>query len=464
MRPIDKIIDRLITESINEKAEEITNKIKNKISMNEDAESYDLEIGNEYEYKSSDNSEPQILIFKKRIPHGGKFKKKGTNHEIILTNKMIEKRIQTPNSKEMGAEMGEGLSKGQKYIAKQASPKNKIDANDFKALRNKKKEMSEDLGGMGDDMGPGEEFNVNLSNDKDPRVQALKRRLMRNYDDMTEPTMRGRFFDQEDQEDEWSNDEEKFENFGESVIYKVAITENNYVDLTEDELVNMIEELVTEEQKIKNNIKSIDSKGLTVFNKIYKQEASENSKAIKDIERKMSEYVKAGSKGNFEMNPKHFPKGNGELEKMDKKAYVPSEDVTEYIDAYAYPGMTNLNYDEIKPNDEWVEDNIKGSAKTGNSSEYANAVETEVGEKFVKNYKENPYGKQQKNASYKRQSQPVDIAGEYNPKNNSKSKSSGKAQKALDKLSESVKVESKNLINEEMETMKKLISYNQRTQ
>ena len=457
MRPIDKIIDRLITESINEKAEEITNKIKNKISMNEDAEPYELEVDNEYEYRTSDNSEPQILIFKKRIPHGGKFKKKGTNHEIILTNKMIEKRIQTPISKKMGTEMGEGLSKGQKYIAKQASPKNKIDANDFKALRNKKKEMSEDLGGMGDDMGPGEEFNVNLANDKDPRVQELKRRLMRTYDDMTEPTMRGRFFDQEDQEDE-------FENFGESVIYKVAITENNYVDLTEDELVNMIEELVIEEQKIKNNIKNIEPKGLTVFNKVYKQEASENSKAIKDIVKKMSQYVKAGSKGNFEMNPKHFPKGNGELEKMDKKAYVPSEDVTEYIDAYAYPGMTNLNYDEIKPNDEWVEDNIKGSAKTGNSSEYANAVETEVGEKFVKNYKENPYGKQQKNASYKRQSQPVDIAGEYNPKNSLKSKTSGKGQKALDKLSESVKVESKNLINEEMETMKKLISYNQRTQ
>jgi hypothetical protein len=457
MRPIDKIIDRLITESINEKAEEITNKIKNKISMNEDAEPYELEVDNEYEYRTSDNSEPQILIFKKRIPHGGKFKKKGTNHEIILTNKMIEKRIQTPISKKMGTEMGEGLSKGQKYIAKQASPKNKIDANDFKALRNKKKEMSEDLGGMGDDMGPGEEFNVNLANDKDPRVQELKRRLMRTYDDMTEPTMRGRFFDQEDQEDE-------FENFGESVIYKVAITENNYVDLTEDELVNMIEELVIEEQKIKNNIKNIEPKGLTVFNKVYKQEASENSKAIKDIVKKMSQYVKAGSKGNFEMNPKHFPKGNGELEKMDKKAYIPSEDVTEYIDAYAYPGMTNLNYDEIKPKDEWVEDNIKGSAKTGNSSEYANAVETEVGEKFVKNYKENAYGKQQKNASYKRQSQPVDIAGEYNPKNSSKSKSSGKGQKALDKLSESVKVESKNLINEEMETMKKLISYNQRTQ
>ena len=460
MRPIDKIIDRLITESINEKAEEITNKIKNKISMNEDAEPYELEVDNEYEYRTSDNSEPQILIFKKRIPHGGKFKKKGTNHEIILTNKMIEKRIQSPISKKMGTEMGEGLSKGQKYIAKQASPKDKIDANDFKALRNKKKEMSEDLGGM-EDSHPS--FGgMNLMDPSDDEKGILKKYLKRylnmdNDEEEEEPTMRGRFFDQEDQENE-------FENFGESVIYKVAITENNYVDLTEDELVNMIEELVTEEQKIKNNIKSIDSKGLTVFNKIYKQEASENSKAIKDIERKMSEYVKAGSKGNFEMNPKHFPKGNGELEKMDKKAYIPSEDVTEYIDAYAYPGMTNLNYDEIKPKDEWVEDNIKGSAKTGNSSEYANAVETEVGEKFVKNYKENPYGKQQKNASYKRQSQPVDIAGEYNPKNSSKSKSSGKGQKALDKLSESVKVESKNLINEEMETMKKLISYNQRTQ
>ena len=150
MRPIDKIIDKLLTESINEKAEEITNKIKNKISMEEDIDSFDLEIGDEYEYKQSTDSEPQILIFKKRIPHGGKFKKKGTNHEIILTNKMIEKRIQTPNSKQQDAEIGEGLSKGQKYIAKQASPKNKIDANDFKALRNKKKEVSEDLGGMED--------------------------------------------------------------------------------------------------------------------------------------------------------------------------------------------------------------------------------------------------------------------------------------------------------------------------
>jgi hypothetical protein len=40
--------------------------------------------------------------------------------------------------------------------------------------------------------------------------------------------------------------------------------------------------------------------------------------------------------------------------------------VEEYIEDFGYPGMTNLVYDEIKPNDEWVEANIKGSSKTGN--------------------------------------------------------------------------------------------------
>ena len=60
----------------------------------------------------------------------------------------------------------------------------------------------------------------------------------------------------------------------------------------------------------------------------------------------MKDYLKDGSKGDFSTNPKHFPKTNGEIEEMNKKAYKPSKDVEEYVDDYAYPGMTNLNYDE----------------------------------------------------------------------------------------------------------------------
>jgi hypothetical protein len=223
------------------------------------------------------------------------------------------------------------------------------------------------------------------------------------------------------------------------------------MDLTEDELIDMIEELVIEAKE--NEKYSGKAKGMVEYERVFKLNKKENSDAMKAVEKKMKDYLKDGSKGDYSMNPKHFPKGNGELGKMDKKAYIPSKDVEDYVDDYAYPGMTNLNYDEIKPNDEWVEANIKGSAKTGNSDEYANAVKTEVGEKMVKNYKKNAWGKQQKNASYKRQSQPVDYAGENTPKKTS-----------LDKLSENFEVESNRLIIEEFEKIQHLMSYNKKTQ
>jgi hypothetical protein len=177
----------------------------------------------------------------------------------------------------------------------------------------------------------------------------------------------------------------------------------------------------------------------------------------------MKEYIEDGSKGEYNENPNYFPKGNGELAKMDKKAYIPSEDVDEYVDAFAYPGMTNLVFDEIKPDDAKIEKYIKGDSTTGNSQEYANAVKTEVGEKFYKNYEENLYGAEQTKASYKRQNQPVDIAGETTPKtskkSSKKSSSISKANKILNNLDETVQNETDKLLSEEMLKMKKLISY-----
>ena len=56
------------------------------------------------------------------------------------------------------------------------------------------------------------------------------------------------------------------------------------------------------------------------------------------------------------------------MEKEHKeKKYNPSDAVEEYIDAFAYPGMTNLVYDEIKPDDEMIGKQMKGDAKNGNA-------------------------------------------------------------------------------------------------
>ena len=86
----------------------------------------------------------------------------------------------------------------------------------------------------------------------------------------------------------------------------------------------------------------------------------------------------------------------------------------------------------------------------------------------MKNYKENLYGAEQADASYKRQPQPVDIAGEVTSNGDLKSKRGKKtsAQKAQDILNqlESVDEKTSEVLNEEMSKMKHLLSYNKKTQ
>jgi hypothetical protein len=245
------------------------------------------------------------------------------------------------------------------------------------------------------------------------------------------------------------------------VTIQVDIDENrqnrDVLTLTEDELIELIEQIVNEQSEVKST------------NKSMKATKEENDDYIKSVTKKMKTYLKDASKGTYEMSPKHFPKGNGELAKMTKKAYVPSKAVEEYEDAFSYPGQTNLRYDEIAPNDEVIEKYLEGDSSTGNSQEYGNAVASDAGKKFMKNYKENLYGAEQADASYKRQPQPVDLAGDDTSDGNLKSKRGGKkssAQKAADILNqlESIDEKKSNLIKEDMEKMKKFLNYKQKTQ
>jgi hypothetical protein len=231
----------------------------------------------------------------------------------------------------------------------------------------------------------------------------------------------------------------------------------NVLKLTESELIDMIENIVSEQknvEKVKNNITSKTPYGLQVTEKNLGKSKKLNDENTKEVLKKMKEYTKEGSNETFEMNPKHFPKNNGQLKKMAKKAYTPSDAVQEYIDNLAYPSNLNLDYDEIKPNDEWLEKNLVGSSETGNNNEWANAEETGLGKKFNERRKANLYGKEKKR-SYNRVTQPVDEAGE------------GEGEKKLDKMFaqlESTEDKSSKLIQEEMLRMKKIIGYNQKTQ
>jgi hypothetical protein len=308
-------------------------------------------------------------------------------------------------------EIGESkkLSKGQKYIARQADPKDKIDANDFKKLRGKKTETKE---------GSKPDF---LDLDKD----GNKKESMKS-----------------------ASKQVKNKKLKESFRYKIVLDESTkevfYFD--EGEIINIIENIVLEEKKKSKKT----TKTLNVTKDAQSKSKKENDDYIDSVVKKMKDYLKMGSKGGYEMKPKHFPKGNGELAEMGKKAYVPSSAVEEYIENFTAAALENLDYDDIKPNEKWVEDNLVGSSRTGNNPEWANAVETEVGERRNKIRKDNLLGKIKKKA-YNKSPQPVnDEAGE----------NADKASKILMKLEST---ENK-VILEDIEKIKNLIDYGKKTQ
>lgn len=234
----------------------------------------------------------------------------------------------------------------------------------------------------------------------------------------------------------------------------------NSVQLSEEELITLIEKLVNEQyMKMQKDTAKVEKENGTV-----------NKDHIEVTKKKMKEYLKDGSEGEYEMDPESFPQGNGEMKEMPKKAYKASDAVEEYIDAFAFPGMTNLVYDEIKPNEEWIEANLKGSSKTGNATKdeegnaLGNVVPSELGEKMFQNFKDNVYGAEQMNASYKRYPQPVDQAGESTEEGDLKlKKGSQKSEKIFQQL-ESVKTKSEKMIQEQIDRMKKMVDYNQKTQ
>lgn len=258
---------------------------------------------------------------------------------------------------------------------------------------------------------------------------------------------------------------------------KAAVKEN--LQLTEDEVIDLIEKVVLEQKKVKdkaekNNLTNKKPEGLKKTEKVLNADKKENDDYAKSVVKKMKEYVKAGSVGEYNESPETFPQSNYTMGKMKEKTmkYHPSDAVDEYIEAFAFPGMTNLVFDEIKPDEKKIEKYLKGDSTTGNATKdkdgkaLGNVVPSEVGERFMKNFEDNLYGAEQMNVSYKRQPQPVDVNGSEKVEGSLKSIRKGSTAKAGKIMSQLESQENRNdkLINEEMIKMKSLINYNKKTQ
>ena len=246
---------------------------------------------------------------------------------------------------------------------------------------------------------------------------------------------------------------------------------NESILFTESDLIDLIEKLVITE---KNSFKMKEPKGYREYERVHKNDKKENEDYLKLVTKKMTDYLKDMSSdkdSKYEMKgTQKFPTENGGLNAKRKK-YTPSQAVDDYIEAFSYPGQTNLVYDEIKPNDEMIEKQIKGHSTNGNAqvdkdgNALGNVVPSKTGDRFYKNFEENLYGQEQQDASYKRQPQPVDQAGETTERGSLKSKRGKKTSKSvLNKVEESVNSKKENQLNEEFDRMQKLMDYSRKTQ
>jgi hypothetical protein len=253
----------------------------------------------------------------------------------------------------------------------------------------------------------------------------------------------------------------------------LALTENELIDMIE----NIVKEQIVKDSSEKNNFGVNKPQGLKKTEKAQGESKKENDTYAKDVVKKMKDYMKdmyMGG-GSYDENPDDFPQSNYDMEKEhNEMKYHPSDAVEEYIEAFAYPGMTNLVYDEIKPDEEMIEKQIKGDSKNGNAvtgkdgKALGNVSKrsTKVGDRFKKNFDENLYGAEQMEVSYNRQPQPVDVAGskkQAGSLKSIKSSSKGKAEKIMSQL-ESTEAKATKIINEDLQKMKNLISYNRKTQ
>ena len=329
---------------------------------------------------------------------------KSQNGEVTELDQQLMERYNCGSLKESLIRRGllkESLKRGKKkqsrgkdYIAGQAEPKDKIDAKDFKVLRDKKSKSEKEVD-------EGNEFTGELSKAKKEGKSSF------------------------------SVDGKKY-----------PVKES--IKLTETELVSLIEKMVNEELKIVGN----KPRGLSAYESAHKGSGNENKKNLVSVKKKMGDYLKDGSKGKYEENPKHFPKGNGELAKMDKKAFSMTDDLEDFN--YELAGLNIPIPEAIEFNEDFMDDLYTGSHKTGNGPG-GNAIESEANERFNKLRKKNTL-KKLKDQSYKRVSQPV-----YNEK------SGDSKGKGLNIKLESTEKQTK-VLNEEFDKIKNLMNYNRKTQ
>ena len=209
---------------------------------------------------------------------------------------------------------------------------------------------------------------------------------------------------------------------------------------TENEMIDIIEKIINEEK-----LKDAKVAASNVLKSSLKKSGKEEGDYIEMVTKKMKEYLKNGSKGKYEMNPKHFPVGNGELEEMEKMAFSLTDENEDFN--YQIAGLQIPVPDAVEFNDKRMDKYYEGSSETGNAPG-GNAIESKANSRFNK-FRKNELLDKLKKQSYKKSPQPV-----FNEKSGQE-----KGEGIKIKLES---IEDKQVLSE-ISKMKNLIGYNQIT-
>jgi len=196
------------------------------------------------------------------------------------------------------------------------------------------------------------------------------------------------------------------------------------IRLTETEFANVIKKIVKE---------SIP--GLTAAKKSREDSGKENNQYIKDVDKKMKDYLSFEGNDNPEF-PHHIGKGKNtkEVVKINN-----NKEEDEYVEDNRGMGLQDVKYDH-EPSEQFkdrVKKSLEGDSKMGNSQKNGNSIKTKTGENIGKVAKRKKKEIEDQ-PMYEKDAQPVKVVKES--------------------------VQTNVILENEIDKMKKLYSYNKNSQ
>ena len=458
---LDNLVSKILKETLEERADTLVSKIKGDVcecggqmyegECNECGNMYEDMSEGIYDVEDIDDSNEFDYVQEDMVLGDSDDEELDSNNSEACKYHMDNFGPEDERTlKFCGSNMNESLKGRQRNLDKNKN--NKIDAEDFKMLRQGKKSETDEGNAFGYTVKKAKEAGEKEFEFKGKKFETKESKKTDNSlkrycgGEITKPCI-----------------DRASKSGSSSLVKKANLAEpkkkiKESYQLTESEMISMIEKIVLEQKtkKVndpaeKNNIKGMGGspRGLEVYKKAHNGSGKENDEYIKSVTKKMKDYLKDGSKGEYDMNPKIFPVGNGELEKMDKKAFEMTDDLEDFN--YEIAGLNLPTPDAIDFNEDFMEKLYKGDSTTGNAPG-GNALESKANDRFNKIRKKNTL-KKLKDQSYNRVPQPV-----FNEK------SGTDKGKGLNIKLESIEDKKQKQINEEFDRIKSLMGYNQKTQ